>query len=341
MKKLLSLGRYELAIHGILWLLFFSMANIEWDANWLDRSERTLSPLTFVTFPIFFYANLLWLLPRFFKLKSIWKYILMSIIVTSVPELIRSMLALNETGKAITVFTLNREIWSRDSLLFGAPSPVWFAFLLSCAYFLMKEWINNSKKVEQLEKEKVKMELSLLKSQISPHFIFNSLNTLDGLIEKDSKKARQYLMTLSKVYRFSSANADKDVITLMEEWEFVNNYIGLINERFGGAYEFTLVNNLKDLTKYLIPPSAIQGLVENAIKHNQGDISDPLTIRVECTSQDIAITNRIRPKATATPTSGIGLDNLRNRYLLLVDKEIEVTSEEEFTVKLPLIHQQT
>lgn len=341
MKKLIALNRYELAIHGILWLLFFSMLNVDWDADWLDRSSRTLSPLSFLAFPFFFYLNLLWLLPTYFKLKSIWKYILVSVLITSGAEFIRIILFLIHNQKELTAPFLNGELWSRDSLLFGTPSPIWFSYLLSGAYFLVKEWINNSKKVERLEKEKVQMELNLLKSQISPHFIFNSLNTLDGLIEKDPKKARAYLMTLSKVYRFSSAHADKDVIPLQEEWEFVHNYIGLIQERFGGAFEFILVNELDDLNSYLIPPSALQGLVENAIKHNQGDICDPLKVKIECSSSGITIVNQIRLKRGVMNESGTGLENLKSRYLLLIDKGIDVRSEKEFKVKLPLILKET
>lgn len=195
------------------------------------------------------------------------------------------------------------------------------------------------KKVLVLEKEKKENELRMLKSQVDPHFLFNSLNILDVLIEKDTAQARLFLKRMSALYRYLLRHKDEDVVPLADELEFMDNYIYLIRQRFGNAYHFEQKNSLDDPFVYFIPPGALQTLVENAIKHNEGDEENPMTIHININSESVTVTNALRPKFDKPEGTRTGLVNLKLRYNLLTDQPIEVSDNGVFQVKVPLLRQ--
>ncbi|MCE7993482.1 MAG: histidine kinase [Roseivirga sp.] len=326
--------------HLLLWVLLFSSLNVSWTTNWLYRGEsyESLGPLSVIYFVLFFYGNSLWLLPRYFKRKTWYKYFLMLGMVVAIPELIRSsIVVLFYTPKEDVLMGIYWEIFARDSFVFGMISPVWVGFFSSSAYYFIKNWNSSNRKIEQLEMEKLSMELNLLKSQINPHFLFNNLNALDDLIDRDKQMAREYLHRLSKILRYSISSMENDVVTLQEEWDFIDDYIYLIEERFGKAYQFEKIQEIDRLDHYLIPPASLQNLVENVVKHNQGSIQDPLKTTITLNEKGVEVNNPKRLKQRGVSSLGTGLKNVTSRYRLLTNKEIEIVDGDAFSVTLPLI----
>lgn len=332
---------WEALVHLVLLILYFTSVNAQWEGDWLDKSLRPEppAPLSVLFFPIFFYLNAFWLIPKFLKSKGwIW-YFMIAIPFFGGAELIRSLAVVVTQEQTLPFLeALTSEIFARDSFLFGWVSVAWLTFVFSFAYRFTWDWMKNNRTIERLESEKIAMELSLLKSQINPHFLFNNLNALDDLIDRDKEQAKKYLHRLSKLYRYMIQNMDKDVVTLKEEWEFIDDYTYLLEERFGKAYEFNKTNDLKGLNNYFIPPASLQSLIENAVKHNQGNISEPLKVQIDANVNGIQVSHKKRLKSGNVQSLGTGLTNLKSRYRLLTNEKVRITDDDTFSVVLPLIN---
>lgn len=191
----------------------------------------------------------------------------------------------------------------------------------------------------EVEKEKKESELLLLKSQIDPHFLFNNLNTIDSLIDSNPKSAKIYLNKLATLYRYLISNKDFEVVPLEDELEFAKNYMYLIESRFGDAYVFDIKNAVGNTSDFLIPPGALQTLLENIVKHNHGNSSSPIKTNINITEDSIIVFNNINAKKKFVDSTGIGLTNLKARYKLLTDSVIEIQNDKNFIVKLPSLKQ--
>lgn len=204
--------------------------------------------------------------------------------------------------------------------------------------FLVREAESEKLKKEQLERARAEAELEALKNQIDPHFIFNSLNTLSHLIEKDSKKAKQFNDNLADVYRYILQNKARELVLLREEMFFLTDYFSLLKIRFENAVQLQVLISETLFDQYLIPPISLQILVENAIKHNEFSDDLPLVITIEMQNNELVIHNQVRKKILRKASSRIGLHNLSERYKLTTSKEITVTEEAgDFTVSLPVL----
>ena len=206
-------------------------------------------------------------------------------------------------------------------------------------FLLGKKLYDAQLHVSKIEKEKKESELLLLKSQIDPHFLFNNLNTIDSLIDSNPKSAKIYLNKLATLYRYLISNKDFEVVPLEDELEFAKNYMYLIESRFGDAYLFEIKNELENTSDFLIPPGALQTLLENIVKHNHGNSSSPIKTNINITEGSIMVSNNINAKNKFVDSTGTGLANLKARYKLLTDSEIQILSNENFIVKLPTIKQ--
>ncbi|MDL2319560.1 histidine kinase [Alistipes sp. OttesenSCG-928-B03] len=189
---------------------------------------------------------------------------------------------------------------------------------------------------QKLVEENIRTRFEALKSQLDPHFLFNSLNTLNGLIGVDDEKAQEYVDNLSSVFRYTLNN--KTIQTLAEELEFVDSYVHLLKIRYGDNLRVEYAID-ESLLRHEIMPISIQLLIENAVKHNVISNKSPLTIHVATTPDGaIAVSNRINPKAEQSPGNGVGLANLTDRYAILFHKSIRIDDVEgEFRVEVPLI----
>lgn len=206
-------------------------------------------------------------------------------------------------------------------------------------YFALYSYYSYSKfQIETVKQERKQIELQLnaLKSQLSPHFLFNSLNTISSLIYNDEKKAEIFIRRLAKMYDFTLKSYQHKLITLQEEVNFVKAYVYLIQTRFKDKVS-CFISIDEDLLATKIPPLTLQMLVENAVKHNQMSIDKPLFITIKSIDSEIIIENNITESPKNITSFNIGLKNIEARYLLLVNKAISIVKAEKFIVKLPLI----
>jgi two-component system LytT family sensor kinase len=231
---------------------------------------------------------------------------------------------------------------------FSAKS--WFYIILRIVLFdvgllIVKFMIDNNKEKQrfQLENEILKTEQlraihETFKQQVDPHFLFNSLNTLQSLVKQnDSEQTLQFIKELSMVYRYMLTRRDKNFVTIGEEVSFLKSYLYLLKIRFGEALNTIIEIDDNHLTTEM-PVHTLQLLAENAVKHNVVGVKQPLVIRIKSHNNHLVVTNNLSPKQHAAESSGIGLQNINNRYLLLYGKEISITSNNgDFTVLLPII----
>ncbi|WP_289659016.1 sensor histidine kinase [Flavobacterium panacagri] len=178
----------------------------------------------------------------------------------------------------------------------------------------------------------------LLKQQINPHFLFNSLNTLKSMVDMNDENSSDFILKLSDFYRFTLESRKLDLIPLREEIQILDSYVYLLKARFEDG--FVLENEI-DEKQYesVIPPFALQLLIENCIKHNVVSLDKPLKIKLYSENDFLVIENPIQLKRGAIVSTGVGLDNINQRFMHLVHKEIEIDKNETtFKVKIPLIY---
>jgi len=192
-------------------------------------------------------------------------------------------------------------------------------------------------KAESLEKELASTRFELLKNQINPHFMFNSLNVLSGLVEQDAAKAQQFIDEFAQIYRYVLETIEKTVVPLNDELGFVRSYIFLQQIRHGDAIRLT-VNVDATLLTFVLPPLSLQLVLENAFKHNIVSISQPLFIEIADDGRSLIVSNNLQKKVSVGNSTGIGQKNLTRRYQMITD-EIPHFSivNNRYVVKLPLI----
>ena len=188
----------------------------------------------------------------------------------------------------------------------------------------------------QLQKESMQAQFDSLRSQVNPHFLFNSLNALTNLIYDDPDKAARFVKQLSEVYRYVLDTQGKEVVPLDDEVKFLKSYLFLQQIRFGDKLKVDLDLNASNVQ---IAPLVLQMLVENAIKHNIVSTEQPLTIKIFRDATGIVVQNNIQKKMVLPEDSkGIGLENIKKRYSFLAQNKVEVRDDNKsFIVKLPVL----
>ena len=195
------------------------------------------------------------------------------------------------------------------------------------------------RKTEELEKQQLVNEISLLKTQVNPHFLFNSLSILSSLVRVDPDLSEQFIEQLSRSYRYILEQKDQSLVTLRTELGFIDSYAFLLKIRFEN--KFNLVVQLPDdiLDRYKIAPLTLQLLVENAVKHNRMSVNEPLIVNITYEdNQMLVVKNRLQPRSTPTISTGMGLQNIINRYALLTDRPVWAgETEDQFVIRIPLL----
>lgn len=213
---------------------------------------------------------------------------------------------------------------------------VWAIYESVWLYTRLKESIIEQ---EKLRREVIQSQLEGLRSQVNPHFLFNSLNTLTWLIPEDSEKAVKFVQKLSKVYRYVLEIRDKQLVSVEEELNFLHSYVFLLKERFGDNLQVKIDIEPKHNSKLIIPLS-LQMLFENAIKHNIISQEKPLEIVLWVDQEKLLVRNNLQRKAQSMPSTQVGLENIRHRYSFYTQKDVEIMeSKEFFLVGLPLLNQ--
>lgn len=196
------------------------------------------------------------------------------------------------------------------------------------------------KRFVKLKQEQIGLRLSLLQQQLSPHFMFNSLSTLQGMIASEPHKAEEYVLTLSVILRYVTDNISCDQVALSEAVSFIKNYSQLLEMRFPQHFLFKIALSDIPSNAFIIPVS-LQIAVENAIKHNGHSTRKPLEISIIMDSNYIVVSNQKQAVSFSNNTeTGIGLTNLNERYRLLTGKGLEINDDKDiFSVKIPLLYE--
>jgi len=229
----------------------------------------------------------------------------------------------------------------RADILIGSNSAAIFCTITIIAIYesiyFMNELRTSVEEKEMLKRESLKAELNALKTQVNPHFLFNNLNKLISVIPEDPKLAVDFVKQLSKLYRHILEVKDEQSILLKEELDVLRAYAFLLQTRFGNNLDVVINVPDEKLNRKIVPLS-LQILMENAIKHNIVSSDKPLTIEVFAENGTLVVSNNLQKKNQINESTGIGLDNIRNRYKLLGDGKVEVTeSGSNFTVSIPLL----
>ena len=218
-----------------------------------------------------------------------------------------------------------------------------FAIMISAighARGFMAAWKNSTKKevVEQkLIAKSANAQFESLKNQLDPHFLFNSLNVLDSLIEENPVQAQRFTNSMSKIYRYVLEQKDKELVSVEEELDFAKTYCELLKTRFEDAVTFEFNISDEDKKGFVVPLS-LQLLLENSIKHNFATSSKPLNIKIFVENQNLIIENNLQTRELPNKSTGVGLANIVSRYNLLTNRNVFVEkSEDFFRVKLPIL----
>ncbi len=249
--------------------------------------------------------------------------------------------------RLITVLVIYQKTW--DYFLAHERAGIYiYSFLITMFIVLVfyvihfyrvitKQAITEHKTIAKTEIAKYET----LKSQIDPHFLFNSLNVLTSLIEENPQQAEKFTTKLSKVYRYVLEQKEKTLVPLQEEIDFAEVYMELLKMRFEDSIQFEIPNSFSN-ADFKIAPLSLQILLENAVKHNAISADKPLKVKIVEQNGQLVVTNNFNKKNTLKKGTGIGLHNIIDRYALLTRKQLEILkTEDNFIVKLPLLTQIT
>ena len=238
------------------------------------------------------------------------------------------------SNEASFAFTIEKPFWLQ--WWFIAIAAFIAAGLL---YMYIKLREKGVQRWDRIEKEKIQSQFEVLKSQINPHFLFNSFNTLISVIEDNPENAVQYVEHLSDLYRKIVTYRDKDFITLQEEIDIINDYFFIQKKRFGDSLMFDNHIVDDDQKKYMIASLTLQLLTENAVKHNAISAETSLVIELFIEGSFLVVRNNINPKIAPEKGAGMGLQNIQKRYKLISKADIQINKTADFfIVKIPLIN---
>ena len=195
--------------------------------------------------------------------------------------------------------------------------------------------------IGNLRKSKKLLEANVdtLKKQLDPHFLFNSLNVLSNLIHKDPNRADDFLMELSKLYKYILDNIEKKYVLVAEEINFAQSFFQASKIRYGDSIRLETNFDVSEVRNAKIPPLSLQLLLENAIKHNHRSVDSPIVIQISNSNNQLTVKNNTNPRQDITST-GIGLKNLAEIYKIRFKKKIKVHQRESsFEVSIPIINE--
>lgn len=195
------------------------------------------------------------------------------------------------------------------------------------------------RQVDHLRSDRWQLELQFesLKSQISPHYLFNCLNTISSLVYKDSRKAEEFIRRMADTFRYVITNQKQKLVTLREEIEFIKAYYYLLQVRYEDHLKLE-INLPKNVLDSYIPPLALQLLVENTVKHNQISKEHPLLVYISAVDNTHLTVTSTKTEAINSGFSfNVGLNNIQKRYQFFTDEKIVIKDEEKFSIQLPVI----
>jgi len=236
--------------------------------------------------------------------------------------------------------TFNEFITSENSVFyFSALLATLVITLFFHALYFYKELQEKKVKEQQVIAGTASAKFESLKNQIDPHFLFNSLNVLNSLIEENPENAQKFTTSLSRIYRYVLEQKDKELVSVEEELAFARTYMDLLSMRFENSLFYEVPKTLLNPEARVVPLS-LQLLLENAIKHNTVSESKPLHIRIYEEGNYLVIENNFQKKEVLNPRKGVGLANIINRYHIVTNRKVIIDqNSDKFQVKLPVLTQ--
>lgn len=208
-------------------------------------------------------------------------------------------------------------------------------------YLIYQNYVTNkvNTELEKTKSDNINSQFELLKQQINPHFLFNSLNTLKSMVEMQDEKSADYIVMLSDFYRSSLEKRKENYISLEQEIKALSAFIFLLESRFEEGINLK-IDIPKQYNNSVLPPFALQLLIENGIKHNIVSLAQPLCIDIYIENNHIIVENNLQLKRSVEQSTGIGLNNIKQRYLQTFGKTVQIIKEPNyFKVKLPICYE--
>ncbi len=218
--------------------------------------------------------------------------------------------------------------------------------MVNCFILMLAKFIDQAEVVQrqeqhirEIESEILRVKYQQLRAQVNPHFLFNSLNILISLINSNPHKATEFTKQLASIYRYLLSNDKQDVVVFSDELKFTRQYAKILNIRYGDGIKI----NIPDVTDVAIlgmriVPTALQILIENAVKHNIISTTSPLTINLVIDDNCVTVTNNLAPRPIPADSTGIGLKGLKEKYKIIANRDIKISGNDGiFSVSIPLI----
>lgn len=314
--------------HFLFWVVLVCIPPITLRITELiTRNDTIISPLILIYLLLLigvFYFNAYFLLPKFLFRRKFLRYALLAILTLLTIAALQAWVEydLNKLGNN-----------------FIAPLLVYFflgiiPLVLSTAYRIIETNIKEQRRKQEVEHENIRAELSLLRSQVSPHFMFNVLNTLVALIRQRSDQLEPTVVELSNLMRYMLYDSDEEKVSLETEIEYLKSYIDLQQLRFGNKVAIHF-NYPQELPGWMLEPMLLIPLVENAFKHGVNVIRDPalhINLQLKEGELEMHVANRYKEPSfndQEKRNSGIGLTNLQRRLNILYPDahELQLTKE--------------
>lgn len=340
--------KYVLKISIILAVLIFIVERLLFNGSFVMPINEFVKVLSIH----FMYAFVLTALNSYFfyyiENKFLWKeHSKKRLIIGALGSVVITMIGLVVLRFITLVVILGKAV---ESFLNDSSASTYYTFGLAVtlivslvfhAIFFYKALSETKVKEQQIVAKTETAKYESLKSQIDPHFLFNSLNVLTSLIGENPAQAEKFTTKLSKVYRYVLEQKNKDLIDLGEELQFAKTYMELLKMRFENAVIFEIPEKASNAELKIIPLS-LQLLLENTIKHNVVSEDNPLKVVITESDGYLVITNNYNPKTILEQGTKVGLNNIIDRYNLITLKKVSVEkTSDSFTVKLPLLTQKT
>ena len=330
----------EAFVHIVLLVLFLWFMEAGMGSS-IDEKSKNIIRMNFLAFPIVFYLNSFYLIPQFLSKKRWISYIGMLIVLVICIEVGRSVfhvLVLNDSHEPEQL-TFLKVLFSTYSVSGG----IFLGFLFSFGYTFTKDWLLNLTVIERLKSERSEMKLAYLKTQIDPHFLFNTLNNIYAIaLKEDSPETADAITKLGTLMRYNLEYAEYDTVQLSKEIEFLKKYIELQSLRAGNKNQIEISFNIpyNQLHEYRISPLLLIPIIENAFKYGIHPTKESsIFISVKLHENSITLLSKNAIVRNSEGTTKIGLKNLEERLLLIYPgKHVFQYSKEEneFTVKLEL-----
>ncbi|MCB8994644.1 MAG: histidine kinase [Bacteroidales bacterium] len=204
---------------------------------------------------------------------------------------------------------------------------------------LFQMYRNSILEAEILKRQNIESQYTALSNQVNPHFLFNNLNVLSFLISSDPEKAQEFINRFSLIYRYVLDVKDKSLVSLKEEVDFLQAYLFLQKTRYEDKLDFK-IEIPQDKLEYFLPPLSLQILIENAIKHNEISVLNPMHIEIKVDGNSLLVKNPLNPRKDKEPSTGFGLKHLVARYGHFTEKKpVFGPRGEYFEAKIPLLQE--